>query len=142
MNNYSVRQVKVQFGGRPVDAGRGDGDFVKIEKIEKERFRLKQGVDNTGTRYEVAKNGHKVTLILMQGSKTNDYLTAVHNGDILAGNGAGIGTLQIDDTLGTGLFLDPEGFISDLPDESFSEEPGTLEWVFYCPDPVRNVGSN
>jgi hypothetical protein len=43
---------------------------------------------------------------------------------------------------GTSLFLDPESRISKFPDETKALEPGTLEWVFLCPDPERFVGGN
>lgn len=141
MNNMSVKQCTASFGGKPISAGRADGAFIKIEKSTK-RFGIKAGVDGSATRYEMGSNVHKVTVILMQGSETNDFLSAVFNGDVLAGNGIGIAPLQIKDGLGTSMLADAEAFIEDLPDEEYAEEPGTREWVFWCPDPVRNVGSN
>lgn len=141
-NNYSVAAKSGTFGGIPLNTGRGDSEWCKIEKIEKGTFKLKQGVDGTVTYFTSKKNGHKVTIVTMQGAALNDVLSAIFNGDILLDNGSGIGPLEISDGLGTSIFLEAEARIEDLPDETMAEEPGTLEWVFLCPDPIRNVGSN
>lgn len=143
-NNYSVKQVTASFGGVPINAGRGpdDGPFVKIEKISEKRFAVKSGLDGSVTYFENTGNFHKVTLIMMQGSESNDFLTSVFKGDVLAGNGVGIASLLVKDGLGTSFHMDPEARIEDLPDEEYAAEPGTREWVFLSPNPERNVGSN
>ena len=142
MSNYSVNQVNASFAGKPINAGRGDGSFCKIAKVDKGRFKQKAGLDGTYTFYSTGANLHEVTIILAQSSQTNDMLSAIFNGDILTDNGAGIAPLLVNDHLGTSLFNATEARITDLPDEEFAEEPGTLEWVFACPNPERWVGSN
>src|SRR5690606_10331698 len=126
---YSVDEVSVSVSGVPVSAGRGDGAFVRIEKPEA-TFSVKQGVDGEATYWESKKNMHRVTVILMQSSSSNDFLSALHNGDILSGSGLGIVPFMVKDGLGTSLLTEAEARIEKLPDEEMAEEPGTVEWVF------------
>jgi hypothetical protein len=138
---YSGSEVSVSVSGIPINSGRGDGEFVRIEKPDP-TFLVKAGVDGEATFYDSRKNIHRVTLTVMQTSDANDILSALHNGDRLSPAGVGIVPLMVKDGLGRSVFVEAEARIEKLPDEAMAEEPGTLEWVFLCPNPQRHVGGN
>lgn len=141
MRIYSANEVTFNFLGLSIESGRGDDEFVRIEK-EEDAFTAKAGIDGEVTRSESKNNIHRVTVTLMQSSKGNDLLSAIHNGDIKIPGGSGVGPAMVRDRQGTSICVDPEAFITKFPDQSFSKEAGTVEWVFIFPNPERFVGGN
>jgi hypothetical protein len=141
MKVYSGDEVTVQFGSINIESGRGEDDFVRIERVNGPSFGVKSGLDGEQTRWQNKDRATRVVVVLMQSSKFNDLLSAVHNADLKA-NGSGIFPLMVRDRNGTSLLTGAEAYIEDFPDETFSKEPGTLEWPIMVPNPERFVGGN
>lgn len=138
---YDSDQVSVSFSGIPINSGRPDGEFVRIEQAS-EDFKSKRGVDGQTTRSKTKDRSAKITLILMQSSDSNIILSAISNLDREANNGAGVGALLIRDIGGTSLYAAAECWIAKPPDVAFAGEAGPREWTLECAKLIRVDGGN
>jgi len=138
---YSASQITFNFAGISFDTGRGDDEFVEIEKVE-DTYTYKAGVDGEGTRSESKNSLHKVTLTLMRTSGGNAILTAIHNGDIATPGGLGIAPMMIRDRQGTSSFVCAEAWITKVPTNTYAKEANTFAWEFNCHGPVNIIGGN
>lgn len=138
---YDSDQVSCSFSGIPINSGRPDGEFIRIEQIT-EDFKSKVGVDGQTTRSKTKDRRAKITVILMQSSDSNIILSAISNIDREAANGAGVGALLIRDIGGTSLYMAAEAWIAKAPDVAFAGEAGPREWTFECAKLIRVDGGN
>lgn len=140
---YDPDQISFSFTGIPLESGRGDGEFIKIEKVAAV-FVTKRGVDGQVTRTKVNDPIYKVTARFMQTSSANIILSGLHLADQLAANGAGVGVLNCKDRQGTSVFLAPEAWIEKVADVMYDAEPTLREWVWtaICPPATSVVGSS
>jgi hypothetical protein len=138
---YDSDQVSVSFSGIPINSGRADGEFVRIEQVADD-FTYKVGVDGQVTRSKTKNRVTKVTLLLMQSSDSNIILSAINTIDVEAANGAGVGAMLIRDMGGTSLFAAAEAWIIKPPDANYGAEASLREWVFNAARPKRIDGGN
>jgi Protein of unknown function (DUF3277) len=138
---YSSNKVTINFGGLIIDSGRGEagGDFLRIEQ-DGDDFDYKQSTDGEGVFWQLAPGKTTVTLILLQMAKSNAVLSALHIASKLAGGMPA--PLVINDSGGTGAMISSAGLISKTPDETYAQEPGTVEWAIIVHAPDRIVNSH
>jgi hypothetical protein len=130
---YDSDQVSVLIAGLPIDVGSGgeggyaDDEFLTIEQ-EADAFLDVVGVDGEVTRSKSHDGRATVTLRLMQSSRSNERLAALHVADKNLPNGAGIGAFQVKDLGGSSLYGAEECWIAKAPTASFGREAGPREW--------------
>lgn len=138
---YDADAVSLIIAGLPIDSGYDDGEFCRIEN-ESDAFIDKVGTDGEVTRSKTNDKRATCSVILMQSSDGNALLSALHNVDLLAGNGAGVGPFLVRDTQGTALYAAAECWIAKAPDVSFDREPTAREWKVRIASLERFDGGN
>lgn len=140
MKVYDPDQIVMAFGSILLKDF-ADGEFVTIEE-ESDSFSDVAGSDGAVVRSKTNDRRATVTFKLLQTSESNALLSAVHNADLLAPNGAGVVALEIKDLQGTSLYHAPEAWIAKPPDVSFGREASSREWKIRCARLVRVDGGN
>lgn len=141
MHVWSANQISCSVGLVPVESGRGDDEFIRIEQQE-DNFTYKAGVDGEGTRSENKNRYTVVTITLMATSSGNAVLSALHTGDITIDGGAGIVPIAIRDRAGLDVFMAPEAWVIKPPDVANAKEVGTREWKIGVHNPTRFDGGH
>lgn len=141
MKVYTSSDIVATFGGVPLNSGRADGEFIKIEPITAS-FTRKAGADGEVTRSRSNDKGAKITITLMQTSDSNALLSAIHLLDITASNGAGVAAFSVVDLGGTSLHFAAEAWIMQPADVTYAPEAGTRVWVMECAQMTGTVGGN
>lgn len=127
--NYNADEVTVSVCGIPITGGYADGDFLTIEPSE-DGFTEVVGTSGEVTRSKTFNRTATITLRLMQTSETNALLGALHETDLAAPNGAGVGAFAVRDTGGFALFTAENCWIKRRPTSNFGREGQAREWVF------------
>jgi hypothetical protein len=137
---HSLRNLVFEFGGYSVDSGRAtDGDVLVIEQ-EGDDYGYQQGPDGEGIFYELPSGPTNVTLRLMHSALANSVFSAMQAvAKALHGSPA---PLKISNARGTGRLISIAAVIAKLPNETWAQEPGAVEWRFIVHDPDRIVNSN
>jgi hypothetical protein len=141
MKTYSAKHVTISFAGLVIDGGFGDGEFLRIEQ-ETDAFGDVVGTDGEVSRSPTNDDRATITIILMQTSDFNAPLSALHNADKAAPNGAGVGPVYIRDRLGTTLHQADAGWIAKPPDSRFDRAATSREWKIRVEKLNRNDGGN
>lgn len=127
MKTYDPKLIHCTFAGHFID-GYADGTFVAFSKAAPP-FSKKVGVGGNVVRTRNHDRSGTVTFTLMQTSESNDRLSEILAQDLAAPNGAGVGSLTVQDIAGTSIFSAAKAWIESDPDASFEMEAGTREWV-------------
>jgi Protein of unknown function (DUF3277) len=143
---YDADRVLVEFAGQLISKGPGatgyaDGAFLKIEPTD-ESFVVYKGTDGTITRSKTNQRGTKITILLSQSSASNDFLSTMLNLDETQPNGAGIGTLLVQDLSGTTLFTAQFAWVVRPANQDFDRTATAREWELFAVRDEINVGSN
>lgn len=138
---YDSNEVDVIVAGYPIDSGRGTDEFVKIA-FDSNAFEDVVGVDGQVARSKTNDLRATVTVTLMQTSKANAMLSALHQLDLNAPNGAGVGSLMIKDKQGTSLYAAAECWIQKTPDSSFKKTADERAWSIRCAKLIAFTGGN
>lgn len=139
MKVYDADQVTVSFAGVLMQ-GYADGEFCSIE-MDSKGFEDVVGTDGEVTRSKTGDNRATVTVKLLQSSLTNAELSILHNLDLSAPNGAGVGALLINDRGGSFTYRAARAWISKAPDVTLDRQATTREWEFRCEKLVRFDGA-
>lgn len=141
VREYDPDQVIVYFAGQRL-VGFADGEFVTAAQ-KSDGFSEVVGTDGTDVSRSKS-NDRRATVVvkLMQTSPSNDFLSTIHQTDLDAPNGAGVGTFTIQDMSGTTLVHDGAAWITKFADESKDRAAKANEWTFTLPRPTRVVGGN
>ncbi len=137
VRHYDKDQVSVIVMGVPI-MDFADGE-ISIEFSEDD-FTVTQGHHGSVLRAKKPNNVATLTVPVIQGSPTNDALSAAVNADLLTGLGAR--PVQVKDLNGTTLFSAASGWCKKRPGIKLGTEGGTVEWVFECGGATQNVGQN
>jgi len=137
---WASQRWSVLAAGVSIASGRGeeDGEFLRIEKPTK-KFGYKGSGSGEGTFFRRGASLTQVTIVLPQTSAENDKLYAIFKAQELADVPF---PFAVADGFGNSKQASDSAMIEDLPDETVSVEPGTLEWVFLVHDPLRQVGGH
>jgi hypothetical protein len=125
---YDSNRVQISFAGIPVEKGYADGDFLTITKSS-DAFTSVVGTDGEVTRSKTLDRRAEVEIVLMQSSKTNDLLAAVHKADLESPGGAGVGAFLVVDQNGTSLYAAGNAWIKRAPDPVFGREAQSRTWL-------------
>jgi hypothetical protein len=138
---YDADQVDVLLALVPLD-GFAEGSKVKIV-ITEDTFVLKRGNGGTFTRSKIKGRAGTATIRLMQSSAFNAILSALHETDYNAPNGAGIVPLLVRDKSSNGtLCAAAEAWIVKMPDQDFDETASEREWTIQFVHPKIFIGGN
>jgi hypothetical protein len=124
---YDPDLVAIYFNGAIVQ-GYADGEFITVAQVS-------NGFDDVvGTDGEVARSKSndrrvEVTIKLLQTSSTNAAFSVIHNLDLNAPNGAGVGTFLMQDLQGGTIVHGDQAWIVKYPDDSMDRTAKSREWV-------------
>lgn len=138
LRQYDPKQISLIVGGKII-TGYADGTFVTPERNE-DAFMLKVGVDGEGSRSKNANKSGKITIVLMQTSPSNDYLSALALADELSGNGVVPALMK--DNLGTTLVTALSAWVKKIANPEMAKEVGTRTWVIETDELNMLVGGN
>jgi hypothetical protein len=131
---------KVATFGNITAQGFADGDCVTVE-WDGEAFTYKKGGDGMGVRSKVYARSGKVRIRVWQTSSMNDQMSAKHELDYKAKNGAGIAPFQLEDVFGATLIHAEAAWITGPPNYPLGPEAGVIEWVLQFHDAEITVGA-
>lgn len=114
-------------------------DKMSSFEIQGETFVLVKGVDGGFTRSFQPGQWAKWTLSLMSSSKSNDFLSALHEADKLA-PGAGIVPCGTNDRNGTGIMASAEAYVEKSPTVNMGNKAEAREWTLIVLNPRLFVG--
>lgn len=144
---YDLDQVLANFFGNTISDGPGltgaatDG-FIKI-KQDGPSFKFKKGGAGRLVRSKTYEPLTYVEVHLLQTSKKNGTFSTVWNADLVASNGAGVGTCVVKDLQGTSFFKSERCCVAGPPDDiEFGPEAGNRVWIIACALVDRFDGGN
>lgn len=140
VREYDPDQVIVYFAGQRLQ-GFADGEFITVAQAS-DGFSDVAGTDGEVSRSKTNDRRATATVKLMQTSPSNDYLSTVHQTDLDAPNGAGVGTFLMQDLSGTTLVHDDAAWVQKFADTSNDRGAKPNEWAIRLPRPTRVVGGN
>jgi len=143
MKVYDSNEVSLIVAALPLESGRGEegGTFVALEYLT-DAFVDVVSLDGEATRSKTNDNRATVTVTLMSTSSSNALLSALHNADKLANNGAGVGPLLIQDRQGNTVYAAAESWVVKSPKQEFGQKAVPLEWQIRCANLISFVGGN
>jgi hypothetical protein len=137
---YDADQVTLVFAGILVQ-GYADGDFCTIE-YESDGFTDVAGTDGEVARSKTNDRRATITIELLQTSSSNALFSQLANLDLNAPNGAGVGSLLINDRQGLSLYTAAECWIQKPADATFGREVTSRSWVLRCANLISFTGGN
>lgn len=126
MKHWNPDQVDVIVGGVPMSGFSEDG-MIELEESE-ERFIVVKGVDGEITRSKVVARLATLTIKLMNTSRSNDVLSALHTLDLSTSGGAGVVPFGVIDRNGTSLMAAPEGWVNGFPPVKMGKQGEERTW--------------
>lgn len=126
---FSADQHSVSLNGILINSGWDDGEFVSVEQAT-DSFGDKVGTDGEVVRWATLDRRATAKIKVMQTSDGNADLSALHNQDINAPNGAGVGVFELRD-LATGALLAhaDHAWIQKPPPVARGREVVSQEWT-------------
>lgn len=138
---YTSDQVVASLGGIPLNTGRGEGVFIKITPMNP-AFSTKVGADGEVARSRSNDRRHSIEITMLQTSDANVVMSALHQLDLNAPNGAGVAALMIEDMSGTSLHIAPECWITEAPEVQYGPEIEERTWKLEAANMVNIIGGN
>jgi hypothetical protein len=126
---YNAKQVTIVLADIPITSGLGDGDFLTIAP-EGDAFGDTAGADGEVCRWATNETRYNVELTLMNSSKHQQQLSALHAADTNTPGGSGIGAMFVKDNNGASVLAAPKCWIKKAPDRTFGREIGESTWIF------------
>jgi hypothetical protein len=121
-----LRAKAVTFAGIVLQ-GWADGDAMSIE-FDGPAFNFTPGGDGENIRTLNPNRSAIITFRLQPTSSVNDQLSAIHNADLKAPNGAGIAPFQYEDLQGSTVLKAGKAYIENPPNETIGTQPKPREW--------------
>ena len=132
---YDSANVNLIIAGVPISNGLADGEFLRIEQ-ESDDFGDAVGTDGEVTRFRSRDRRATATVLLMNTSEHNQFLSALSSLDKLTPNGAGV--VPFFAQIGASIYEATEAWIQKPPDVSFDREPTPREWTIRLANLLRN----
>lgn len=126
MKHWNPDKTDHIIGGFPLSGFAEDG--LSTFAPQNEAFTLIKGADGQFTRSFQPGQWARWTIKLMQSSKSNDFLSALHNADLAVPGGAGVVACALNDRNGTGIMSAPECYVEKFPDWNMGNKAGPVEW--------------
>ncbi len=141
LKTYTSDEVVASLGGIPLNTGRAEGVFIKI-KPKSPAFTTKVGADGEVARSRSNDRRHEIEISMMQTSDANILLSALHQLDLNAPNGAGVAGILIQDMSGTSLHTAAECWIIESPEVQYGPEVEMRTWKLEAANMISLVGGN
>lgn len=125
MKTYDPKQVQIIVGGIPL-SGFADGSFVTVARAE-DAWTMTVGADGEGTRSKSNNKSGQITVVLMQSSQSNQYLSNLILADEI--NNAGLVPTMVKDGSGSSLYMAEQSYVKKAPDSDFAKVAGTRTYV-------------
>jgi len=138
---YDADRVVLSFAGRLINSGYADGEFCAIDD-DSDAFTIKVGTDGEVTRSKTNNASAKITISLMQSSKSNDFLSEMLRRDKSTPGGAGIGIFEIRDLQGNSLEHADAAWIVKNPPRKWARDSDSRVWALQTGSIDTFVGSN
>jgi len=138
VRHYDINEISIVWNSIPL-AELGDGDVTVTH--EGASWTHKAGWQGGLARARASGDKFaKVTVPVLQGSETNELLSAALQLDEKTGMGAG--PFQLRDNNGTTIVSSAQAWLEGRPEVKFGGETGTIEWTFVLGEPEINIGLN
>lgn len=121
----------IALAGVPIEGGFAEDTFLEIEYLSP-AFVTVVGADGDVTRSKTNDRRAKIRLTLMQTSPENAKLSAMHNLDLKASNGAGVGPCLIKDNQGLSVYAGEKSWIAAPPNPVQAKTGQARVWEFEC----------
>lgn len=143
---YDSDQYRISFSGVTLSKGAGatgyaDGVFLKIT-MAKKSFESVEGTDGTLVFSKTNSRLFTAELSFLQCASNNDFLSSMLASDEQSPNGAGVGTLVVEDLQGTTLFKSLKCRVEGWPEQEFDRTAKDRKWSLTGARSKLNVGSN
>lgn len=138
---YTSDQVNYSIGGVMAPTGRDPDEFIKVEPMA-EAFTEVVGADGEVSRARSNDRRAKVTITLWQTGEANGFLSALHNADLNAPNGAGVGAFLLEDLSGFTVVAGDACWIKKFPEVSYGSEIKKRVWEITVANAIWFVGGN
>ena len=122
-------------------SGYGDGKWFTAKQLSPS-FTEKEGTDGSVARAKTNRRLIEATITLLQTAESNDYLSGLHALDVNSPNGAGIGSLVLQDLGGTTLIRCSQAWIITFADIELDRDITMRTWSLRGPWSLFLVGSN
>ncbi|QDP66996.1 MAG: putative structural protein [Prokaryotic dsDNA virus sp.] len=123
--NYDATQVILVFNGAPI-SGFADGTFITVE-FDEQQFNKTTGADGLTQRSKTGNYAGNITVTLLNGSPSNDVLSAAWNADRVSNNGQG--PILLRDLSGRTLWSAKNAWVRQMPSQGFGKDAENREWV-------------
>lgn len=140
MKPIDLKQQVIILGGIKMQ-GYAPGDAATIE-YNGNAFEHTPGGDGEHIRSRNYDRSALLTIRLQQSSAVNDLLSALHNLDLNATNGAGVVPFQLQDLFGTTLLGGPQAWIEAPPNVTIAPTGQAREWKVRISELSGNWGGN
>lgn len=134
------KAVIVNLAGLPIQ-GFAPGTFLTIEPMA-DAFASVAGADGEVVRVASNDKRYLVKLTLLQSSSSNIALSALHQTDLNAPNGAGVGIFSATDLNGTTVFTGAQSWIKKPPTQEFATTATNREWEIEVAEGLAVIGGN
>lgn len=129
---FSLSAVAFLWGGQPAK-GYGESNAFQIT-MKNPKFTTTEGVDGGVIRNYTGSKLATVKLTLLASSPYNDYLSALHDADVLSSDlgqgGVGVLPFGVKDFNGTSMASATAMWITKAPDMTRTNKLGDVEWEF------------
>lgn len=127
---YDADRIFVGFGPLNLTGGGGlaEDTFVTV-KFASPLYVEKVGVDGTRTRSRTNDKRFTLTLVVMQSSDVNLWLSAAVFADLALNNGAGVTAMTLKDLSGSTLLFSPFSYVAELPEAAFARAANERAYV-------------
>ena len=138
MKTFDPKGVSIVMGAGII-TGFADGTFVTVEKVE-DAFTETAGPDGEVVR--VASNNPLsiVTLVLMQSSDSNSFLSAIHQLDIRTGKG--VVPFALKEIEGDTVAFSGASYVRKMANIEYGKEVSNREWTIVLAESEMFVGGN
>lgn len=138
---YNPKNVIVIACGVPITGGFAAGSKVKAVQVN-ETFVVTEGVEGDMTRTNSNSQFTRITFRLLQTSRFNAVLSALHAADKASENGSGVAPTTIKDKGGASLHFLSQSWLTKIPDSDYAGEDTFREWVIEGIAEVNVTGGN
>lgn len=142
LSTYSPEAVSIIISNEyfsHVITGIADGTFLTISRMTPATS-LEIGGDLFAQRIRRSNRSSSISLMLMQGSTSNDVLSQILRNDEDAMDNTWLFNITIKDNSGRSVFFSPQAYVVSPPDISFGTEGEMREWTIECIHLDQHVG--
>lgn len=135
---YDPKEVRIILGDNPIN-GFADGTFVEVE-FDEPQWNKVTGADSFVSRSKTNNYSGSVTITLLSTSPGNDVLNSLWQKD--RRNNDGVVSLLVKDASGRTRWSSQHAWVRQMPNQPFSKETESREWVIDCAALIGHVGGN